>query len=132
MIDKSNELEQRLIIGLAGTPELKRGEKRQYLGQFRERILKMLTKEQVNDKRIYPEIEEALKDSLSTHLILNGDLLFEHRSKYIKLARKYNKSYTVVNDPSLKGEAGLVVVADKAVDIEDIEIKENSPQPDND
>jgi uncharacterized protein YueI len=121
--DKQNDVEQRLMVGLHGTPELKPDEKVQYLGQFRERILIMLTKNQVYAKQVYHEVEEALKDPRSSRLILNGDLAFEHRSKYIKIAREFDKPYTVVNDPSLKGNVGLMVVADHAVDEENIEVE---------
>lgn len=122
MNDETNELEQRLIIGMHGTPELKHGERLQYLGEFRERILRMLTKNQVDDSLPYPEIEEALKDPRTSRLLLNGDLDYDFRAKYIKLARKYNKPYTVINDPDIKGETGLVVISDHAVDVEKIEV----------
>lgn len=122
MNDESNELEQRLIIGMHGAPELKRGERLLYLGEFRERILKVLRKDQVDDSLPYPEIEDALKDLRSSRLLLNGDLAYDFRAKYIKLARKYNKPYTVINDPDIKGETGLVVISDHAVDVEKIEV----------
>lgn len=126
MGDETNELEQRLIYGIHGTPELKRSEKLQYLGEFRERIFKVLTKDQVDDSLPYPEIEEALKDPRSSRLLLNGDLDYDYRAKYIKIARKYNKPYTVINDPDLKGETGLAVIADHAVDMEKIEVDKES------
>jgi uncharacterized protein YueI len=118
----NSSVEERLIVGIHGTPELKRSEKVQYLGEFRERVLKILTKDQVDDSIIYPEIEEALKDPLASRLLLNGDLDYDFRAKYIKLARKYAKPYTVVNDPDLKGETGLAVVANHAVDVEIITV----------
>lgn len=117
-----NDAEQRLQIGIHGRPELKPEERARYLGEFRERVLKLLRKRQVLDKKVYPEIEEALKDSRSVRLLLNGDLAYQHRAKYIEIARKYDKPYTVVNDPKLKGDAGLVVVSDDAVDVEKIEV----------
>ncbi|AGA70335.1 hypothetical protein Desdi_2923 [Desulfitobacterium dichloroeliminans LMG P-21439] len=123
MSEDKSQLEERLMIGLHGTPELKLGEKLEHLGVFRERILRLLTKDQVDDKQIYPEIEEALKDPRSTRLLLNGDLAFDFRAKYIKIARQYNKPYTVVNDPRLKGEVGLVVASDQAVDVNEVEVK---------
>ena len=74
MSEKQNELEQRLMVGLHGTPELKHSEKMQHLGQFRERIIRLLTKDQVDDSHVYPEIEEALKEPRASRLHLNGDL----------------------------------------------------------
>ncbi|NMA68958.1 MAG: YueI family protein [Desulfitobacterium sp.] len=117
-----NDVEQRLQIGIHGRPELKPEERARYLGEFRERVLRLLRKKQVQDKKVYPEIEEALKDARSVRLLLNGDLPYSHRVKYIEIARKYDKPYTVVNDPKLKGDAGLVVVSDDAIDVEKIEV----------
>lgn len=122
MVDDSNEVEQRLIIGIHGAPELKRHEKLRYLGEFQERVLRILTKSQVSDSVIHPEIEEALKDPRSTRLLLDGDISYDFRGKYVKLARKYQKPYTMVNDPKQKGDTGLAVVADHAVDVEKIEV----------
>lgn len=122
MSENKSELEQRLMVGLHGAPELKQSEKLEHLGVFRERVLRLLTKDQVDDKHIYPEIEEALKDPRSTRLLLNGDLAYGFRAKYIDIARKYNKPYTVVNDPKLKGKVGLVVASDQAVDVEKVEV----------
>lgn len=122
MSKNQNDLEQRLQIGIHGRPELKPEEKARYLGEFRERVLRLLHKTQVLKKNIYPEIEEALKDTRSVRLLLNGDLPYQHRAKYIEVARKYNKPYTVINDPKLKGNVGLAVVSDDAVDMEKIEV----------
>lgn len=122
MSKNPNDVEQRLQIGIHGRPELKPEERARYLGEFRERVLRLLRKRQVIDKKVYPEIEEALKDPRSVRLLLNGDLPYQHRAKYIEIARKYNKPYTVVNDPKLKGDAGLVVVSADAVDVEKIEV----------
>lgn len=122
MVDDENKLEERLLIGIHGTPELKPDEKLRYLGEFRERVLRILTKNQVAQSRIYPEIEEALKDPRATRLLLDGDQAYDSRSKYVKLAHKYQKPYTTVNDPNQKGEIGLAVVSDRAVDVEKIEV----------
>ena len=121
--DDTNDLEQRLMTGIHGTPELRRDEKLQYLGEFRERVLKVLSKEQMKNPRPYPEIETALKDPRSSRLLLNGDLDYDFRAKYLKLAHKYDKPYTIVNDPELKGETGLAVISEHAVDAEKVEIE---------
>lgn len=122
MTDDSKEVEQRLIYGIHGTPELKHEEKMRYLGEFRERVLRVLTKKQVADSRIYPEIEVALRDPRSTFLLLDGDIPYSSRDKYIKLARKHQKPYSMVNDPKQIGDIGLAVVADHAIDVEKIEV----------
>nr|WP_282433079.1 DUF1694 domain-containing protein [Desulfosporosinus meridiei] len=42
------------------------------------------------------------------------------------LAKQMEKPYTVIYDPELKGETGLVVVSDEAVDVENIDVLDNS------
>ncbi len=118
-----DDTEQRLAVGIHGAPELKREEKRIYLGEFRERIIKILSKKQVSQKFIYPEIIEALNHKQSSKMLIDGELRDQLTDKYIALAKQIRKPYTVIHDPRLKGETGLVVVSDKAVDIDDIEVK---------
>jgi len=114
--------EQRLAIRIHGVPELKRAEKIIYLGEFRERIIRILSKKQVAQRFIYPEIIEALNHKQSSRILINGDLRDQLTDKYIALAKQVAKPYTMIHDPGLKGETGLVVVSDKAVDIDDIEV----------
>lgn len=112
------QLEQRL----SGTPELRKEEKRYFLGEFEERVLKVLTRRQVAQSFIYPEIKEALEDERTKRVLLDGELSFEFIKKYIKLAQQLHKPYTLINDPKLKGEIGLAVVSEKAVDVDSIHV----------
>ena len=115
--------EQRLSVGMYGAPDLKHDEKTIYLGEFRERVIKLLSKKQVAQSFIYPEIIEALSHKQSSRMLINGELRDQLTDKYIALARRVAKSYTVIHDPGLKGDTGLVVVSDKAVDVDDINVK---------
>lgn len=113
---------QRITIGLHGVPELKHDEKMNYLGEFRERIIRRLTKKQLAEKFVYPEIKEALNHEKSSRMLINGTLSPHLTDKYIELARKADKPYTMIHDPNLTGDTGLVVVSDEAVDIQDISV----------
>lgn len=115
-------LEKALSTGLHGNPELKRDEKIHYLGEFKERVIRMLTKKQVAESIIYPEIIEALKDERASKMIINGDIDAYLIEKYEKLARELDKHCTVIHDTKLKGEVGLVVVGRDAVDVEEINV----------
>ncbi|WP_207545120.1 YueI family protein [Desulfoscipio geothermicus] len=117
-----NELEKALAIGIYGPPELKHDEKVHYLGEFKERVIRLLTRKQVAEPAIYPEIIEALKDKRAARLVINGDIADCFIEKYEELARKLGKPYTVVHDPELKGEAGLAVVSNDAVDVEEFNV----------
>ncbi|WP_347490547.1 YueI family protein [Desulfoscipio sp. XC116] len=115
-------LDRTLSAAIHGAPEIKHGEKMHYLGEFRERVFRLLTKEQVAQPGIYPEIVEALNDRRAAKLIVSGYINDRTVEKYRQLARQMGKSYTVVHDPALVGNAGLVVVADDAVDIMHIDV----------
>ncbi|HHV65336.1 MAG TPA: YueI family protein [Peptococcaceae bacterium] len=114
------ELERTIAVGIHGPPELKAEEKNHHLGEFRERILIALTKAQVMNNKIYPEIEETLNDRRAAKMLINGDIAYKYRGKYQKLAAQKGKSYTVVHDPNLEGNIGLIIVSDRAVDKENI------------
>jgi len=120
------ELEKALAVGIHGVPELKHDEKIHYLGEFRERVIKLLTKKQVAEPAIYPEILKALGDKRAVKIIFSGDINYHSAKKYHKLAEKLGKRYSIIHDPEFKGDAGLVVVSDDAVDIEDITVRDRS------
>lgn len=120
------ELEKALSIGLHGAPELRRDEKRHYLGEFRERVVKLLSKIQVVEPGVYPEIVKALEDKRAAKLIINGEIDFHLSKKYQKLAEDMGKSVTISSDPEFKGDAGLVVVSDDAVDVKDISVQDRA------
>lgn len=116
------QMEQRLVVGMSGTPELRKEEKSYYLGEFKERVLKVLTREQVAQPFIYPEIEESLKDVRAKRLLLDGELNYDFIKKYIKLAQQLKKPYTLKNDPQLKEEIGLAIVSEEAVEVDSIHV----------
>lgn len=124
MTTEKSELEKALMTSFYGPGELKGEEKKQYLGQFRERVMKVLTKKQVMEKTIYPEIIKALEDKRSSKLIINGEINSDFIDKYEKPARELQKTCTIIHDPKLKGEIGLVVVSNDAIDIEDIYVED--------
>lgn len=121
-----SELEQVLTAGIHGAPELKKDEKRQYLGVFREQVLAILSTKQIKETVLYSEIAQALEDKRSAKLIINGGINNRFTKKYKLLARKLNKPYTVVSDPDYAQTTGLVVASDEAVDIEEVSIEDRA------
>ena len=117
-----SDIHKALSIGLQGPPDLKHDEKIHYLGEFKERVIKILTKKQVTEPGIYPEIVQALKDERTTKIIISGDIDDHITDKYQKLAREMGKRYTVIHDPELKGDTGLIVVSNDAVDVDDMNV----------
>lgn len=116
-----SRLEQALFIG-GRVPELKQEERMLYLGELRERVIRKLSKKQVASPSIFPEIKEALKDKRTIKMLINGDLSFKFTDKYIKLAKEVGKPFTMIHNSELKGDTGLAVISDQAMDIEKIDI----------
>lgn len=121
-LSKKSRLEQALSIGFNRVPELKKEEKMLFLGEFRERVIRKLTKNQVANPSVFPQIKEALKDKRTLRMLINGDLSFKFTDKYIKLAKEVGKPFTTIHDSELKGDTGLVVISDQAIDNENIDI----------
>ena len=121
-LSKKSRLEQALSVGVISVPELKKEEKMLFLGEFRERVIRKLSKKQVADPLVFPEIKEALKDKRTLKMLINGDLSFKFTDKYIKLAREVGKPFTTIHNSELKGDTGLVVISDQAIDNKNIEI----------
>nr|WP_295974387.1 YueI family protein [uncultured Bacillus sp.] len=114
------DLEDYLTQGIYGPKETNPDERRKFLGTLRERIEIALTKEQVMEETVYPEIEQAMKNHRETHLFLNGHLEYESLSKYIKQADKNSIPYTIVTNKEYNSEIALVLVHKEAVDKENI------------
>ncbi len=114
---KNSELEKSVAVGVHGTPELKPDEKALYLGEFKERVLLALTKEQLKERAIYVEVIQALQDDRAVRMIFNGDVDSGYADKYYQLARKYGKPYVIRHDQKYKSQIGLMVVGSDAVGI---------------
>lgn len=113
-------LEQTLRFGMHGPPELKKEEKKLFLGQFRERVLIALTFSQIAEKGMYPAVEQAIRDPRARRLVISAQADLEAAREYIQLAAAHNLSFTTTSSPDFQGEIGLVVVAAVAVGQEEV------------
>ncbi len=120
--NRKDPLEQTLLAGLHGGPEIKREEKQAYLGVFREQVIVFLTQKQVKETAIYPEIVEALEHGKFQKLLINSSLAAYYTNKYQELAREKHKAYTMVSDAGFAQAAGLVAASSEAVELNDIAI----------
>ncbi len=119
---RKSAMEQALQVGMHGVPQLRKKERSQHLGQLRERILKALTYEQIEERGTYPEIAEALEDPRARRLVISSQADLQAASEYIHLARESGVLFTKVDSHKYSGEWGLVVVSEEAVDVEDISV----------
>lgn len=119
------DIDDYLNQGMYGPLQTKPDERRKFLGTLRERVIIALTKVQIREEGIYPEVEEALKNNPKGNLLLNGNMNYSYLSKYTKLAKKYNIESSIVTNKDYDSEMGLVFASDSAIDKEDIFVTKN-------
>jgi uncharacterized protein YueI len=124
---KKTTVDEVLQQGIYGPLETKPDERRKFLGTLRERIVLALTKSQVGESTVYPQVEQHMKKKPQSHLFLNGNMNYEALSKYVKLATKYKIEHTIVTNKEHDSEIGLVLAMDHAIDKEDIYITKKVP-----
>lgn len=128
----SGNVDDYIQQGIHGTIETKPDERRKFLGTIRERIVIVLTKEQVREKGIYIQVEDAIKENRKARLYLNGNINYRVLAKYTKIASKYDVSYRFVTNKNHNSEIGLVLAYDHAINKEEIfvtrEISTTEPQ----
>ena len=113
---KPSELERAVQAGIHGTPQLRPDEKRRYLGFFRERVIQAVTFRQLQTAEGFQVIKEALSDSRGVELVIHK----KARTRAMPLiaqARKQGLDFTIVSNPNLRGEVGVILVARDAVDV---------------
>ncbi|WP_255286664.1 MULTISPECIES: YueI family protein [unclassified Bacillus (in: firmicutes)] len=122
-------VEDVLQQGIYGPLETKPEERRKYLGTLRERIIVALTKSQVAETKIYPQVEQFMKEYPKAHLLLNGNMAYEELSKYVKLASKNKMEHKIVTNKEHDTDIGLVLAMSVAIDKEDIFISQKVQIP---
>lgn len=110
------EVDRYIFHGIHGPYETKRGERALYLGHLRERVLKVLTGEQVREPWIYPEIAKATCSKNARKVVVRGDIARKHYKKYERLAHKAGLRFKLSSSARYKGDAGLVVLAKEALE----------------
>ena len=81
---KKDKIEQTLMAGIHRITELKHNEKVYYLGEFKENVIRLLSKKQVAEGVIYPEVIEALNDKRATKMIIDGSI----NSRFVENIKK--------------------------------------------
>jgi len=115
-------VEDVLQQGIYGPLETKPEERRKYLGTLRERIIVALTKNQVAETKIYPQVEQSMKEYPQAQLLLNGNMAYEELSKYVKLASKNKIEHKLVTNKEHDTGIGLVLAMNYAIDKAEISI----------
>lgn len=122
--NQKNKLEQTIAAGMHGAPEIKKEEKRTFLGVFRERVIMYLTQDQVKETALYPEFIEAFQHAKFAKMLINCATGRQFTAKYQKLAQKMKKPYSIIADARYAEAAGLVAVSNDAADVEIIAVQD--------
>lgn len=115
---KKEKLDQYIEYGIGGVPELKKEEKEHFLGEFKERIVLAIQKEQlVERKKCFNILENKIQEQWVDKIIVNANLNHEDRVQCMKLAKRYNKHFKLANR---KTPIAIVLASNEAQDIQDI------------
>lgn len=114
---KKSELERTLSVGRHGSPELRREEKRRFLGFFRERVLQAVTFDQLRNSVGKNAMEEAVRDSRADELVIHSKAA-SSGMPLIQLAQRQGLDFTLTSNPDFRGSTAAVVVSASAVDVE--------------
>ncbi|KOR79021.1 hypothetical protein AM232_11535 [Bacillus sp. FJAT-21352] len=117
------KVEDYLEQGIHGPKEIKAGERREFLGTLRERVVIALKRSQVFETNVYPEIEQMMKQYPHSKLFLNGQMDYQYLGKYIKLATSHDIPYKIVLNKDHNSDLGLVLAESNAINKEEIYIK---------
>lgn len=92
-----------------------RVEKNKFLGEYRERVITALTKDEMCEKYIYPEVKRALMKKVAKKMIISRDVDLINIKKYIRIAQEMKIPCKIVDGLSYVGNVGLVVVSGEAL-----------------
>ena len=90
-------------------------EKNLFLGEYKERVIKALTFEEIKEKGIYYEIEKALEDKDVDKMVISRHADFNDIKKYIEIAKQKRVPYKMLDNLAYVGQIALVVVAKDAI-----------------
>lgn len=96
-------------------------EKNMFLGEYKERIIAALAKDQIIEDDVYPEIIAAINESRAYILKMARDLPLKKLKPYILEAERIKLKYQLVDGLTYSGNIGLIIAAKDALD----EVKEN-------
>lgn len=107
MIDKKNETKNQFAKTQA--------EKSFFLGEYKERVLAALQKDQIEEDDVYEEILKAMESEEAYLLKMSREMELKRLKPYIRHAEKIGLKYQLVDGISYYGNIGLVVVSKEAL-----------------
>ncbi len=110
-ISHLNELDKALITGIYGPVEIKKEERRQYLGELAERIILALTSEEMAQRGLDIRFKECIKNPVVSHVVISGRVYhLPWAEQYRKAAAKEKIPCRIINDSQHEGSIALIIV----------------------
>lgn len=109
-LQQGTALEQTVAVGVGGPPELRRGERSTFLGQFPEQVLKAASLDVLDGKHVPESLAAALADKRCQHVFLAAQAVSK-AAPILRLVREHRLPLTIVQSPEYRGDTALVLVS---------------------
>ncbi|MFD1484482.1 DUF1694 domain-containing protein [Lacticaseibacillus baoqingensis] len=123
-----DELQDRLLDRLNGTPQTRPDERRQYLGSLRERVALAVTNAEITRPETLALCRQVLAEygqQAGFKLLINGKLEPAQTAPYMQAASQAGLAFTSINDDTAQitpAAFALLLVAKNAIDHQDIRL----------
>ena len=128
----ADNLEDRLMQNMAGTPKLKPDEQRRYLGTFKERVSLTLTYEQAQDDFYLQCLEDEMLAHPDYLLSINSRLNETPLNKVLHFASQHNLKTVLKSDKTYQDATSYTLVLaskNQALNLETIDVAQKYPKP---
>ncbi len=105
---QQNSVEQTMSVGISGPPQMRRGERSAFLGQFPEQVLKAAPARVLDGKTVPEELAAALRDKRAERVFIKASVL-SLAKPVVKLIKELGLGLTVVHSPEYQAGAAIVV-----------------------
>lgn len=117
------DVQDYLDKGMYGTPQIKPDEKKKYLGTFRERVVFILTAEEMTNHQFDTFCQEQFNSYPEGHILINANVDMDIQNRFMQLAQKTGRSFRLVDTDEAtisNDDIALVYAVDTAINIDNI------------
>ncbi|MCD2256156.1 YueI family protein [Agrilactobacillus fermenti] len=122
-----SDVEDYIKSHMYGTPQVKPDEKREFLGNFRERVALALTVAQLRNPKTEALVSDVMQRYPQYHLYLNAKLSQSFITTYMALAVKMNYEFTIITQEGVRVKTEGLAEEDMGLTIADPKKKIDRP-----
>lgn len=125
----ADNVEDRVMQGINGKPQLKIDEQRRFLGNFRERVIFTLSFQQLDDGAYANALKKDLAKNPGAHLFLNGAITDAQQANWLSVASVNHLAFTFVNDnkDDTPDDLAVVYAGDTAINLPEVDLLKKYP-----